>query len=91
MELYRIYLGPYLCGRVDLMHRRGEIMRGEKIAVTPDEAAAMDRLPKQWRDPAVAVTWPGEQPAHVPDVDMEIQITQKTKVSKTRKRKGDRK
>lgn len=49
--LYRIYLGPFAVGKIDLTYHKGKIKRGQKIRVTPEEAAAMDKLPKQWRDP----------------------------------------
>lgn len=89
--LKRIYLGPYMVGKVELTYYKGEIKRGQEIQVTPEEAAAMDKLPRQWKNPEITVsgykmdagkgfTW---------DEASKIEVKKKTKkrTRKTRKRK----
>lgn len=81
-KIYRIYLGPFLVGRVDLTYHKSEIRRGQKIRVTPEEAAAMDKLLKQW-----GVDAPPETERTVPEARAEAVEVKTKRKRKTRKRK----
>jgi len=85
--LYRIYVGPFLKGRVYLTYFKGVIERWTKIRVTEDEAKSMDKLPKQWLDPDSPMKVAVVTPTKAKDED-DIKVTKRTKKRKTRKRKG---
>lgn len=83
MVIYRIYCGPYQVGKVDLTYRKGEVRRGEKIRVTPEEAEQMDKLRKQWANPDEPVMYgPSDAPS-----DLEVKVTRKK--SRKRQTKGE--
>ena len=78
--MYREFIGPMLEAKINLTYHVGRIRRGQRIKVTPEEAAAMDRLPKSWRVPAIENSIP---------VTADVQVTRVS--TKRRKRKSQKK
>ena len=78
--MYRIYLGPFGIGKVELTYHVGKIKRGQKIKVTAEEAAAMAKLPRNWGVPEE------ERPVApvVKPASIKVKVTRKKRKSKKR-------